>query len=638
MTKRLNIKTKKTKPSLKKNNKKSPFWYYILLVCIPILFFFLLEIGLRIFSYGRDPSVWVDVSGDTQILNPEVSRRYFFSTKNIPFSIESFIDKEKKENSFRVFVLGASSGAGYPYLSSASMSKFIRKKLEILYPERRIEVCNISMAAINSYAIRDLVPEIIKKHPDLVLVYLGHNEYYGALGVGSFESLGTSRFIVNTTLWLNKFKTVELLRNIIKMISGLFSTEEGVTDGTLMSRMAKDKLIKYKSDIYWEGIEQFEGNLRDILSQLYDESIPVIGGTLVSNLKDQSPFVSANDDNYPAASEVFLHAKEELVNGNNFAAESLFVYAKELDALRFRAPDAINKTILKLFKEFDYPVADVDSLFNSLSPGGIVGNNLMTDHLHPNVRGYQLMGNLFFGTMKKNNFLPPGTKPAMNEKLVDSLVTTYYNFTPLDSTIANFRIKILKNDWPYINPEMRVPRSRLISLDNFIDSTSLKVIDGLISRDKARLDVSAYYLKKRMYNEYSVEMYALIEEFPFLYKYYNQAAENLIKSGKFSLAFSFLQSGANKQPDAFNTKWLGIINLSQKFTDEAIFYLEQSLNFNTKDPQVYFNLTGAYAEKKEFQKSLEAINSCLKLNPNFPRAAEVKNQLIVILGHNQQNE
>ena len=72
-------------------------------------------------------------------------------------------------------------------------------------------------------------------------------------------------------------------------------------------------MIKYKSDIYWEGIEQFEGNLRDILSQLYDESIPVIGGTLVSNLKDQSPFVSANDDNYPAASEVFLHAKEELV-------------------------------------------------------------------------------------------------------------------------------------------------------------------------------------------------------------------------------------------------------------------------------------------------------------------------------------
>ncbi len=67
----------------------------------------------------------------------------------------------------------------------------------------------------NSYTIRDLVPEIIKKKPDLILIYLGHNEYYGALGIGSVESLGTSRFLVNTTLWFNKFKSVELLRNII---------------------------------------------------------------------------------------------------------------------------------------------------------------------------------------------------------------------------------------------------------------------------------------------------------------------------------------------------------------------------------------------------------------------------------------
>ena len=191
MSKRLNVSTKEVHLFLKENKERSPLWFYIFLVFIPIIFFVLLEAGLRIFNYGRDDKVWVDVSQDMQILNPEVSYRYFFSTKNIPFSVESFIYKEKKENSFRVFVLGASSGAGYPYHSSASMSKFIRKKLEILYPDITIEVPNISMSAINSYTIRDLVPEIIKKKPDLILIYLGHNEYYGALGVGSFESLGT---------------------------------------------------------------------------------------------------------------------------------------------------------------------------------------------------------------------------------------------------------------------------------------------------------------------------------------------------------------------------------------------------------------------------------------------------------------
>ena len=32
------------------------------------------------------------------------------------------------------------------------------------------------------------------QEPDAVLIYAGHNEYYGALGVGSTESLGRGAF------------------------------------------------------------------------------------------------------------------------------------------------------------------------------------------------------------------------------------------------------------------------------------------------------------------------------------------------------------------------------------------------------------------------------------------------------------
>jgi len=37
------------------------------------------------------------------------------------------------------------------------------------------------MAAINSYALLDMVDEVIQQSPDAVLIYTGHNEYYGAL-------------------------------------------------------------------------------------------------------------------------------------------------------------------------------------------------------------------------------------------------------------------------------------------------------------------------------------------------------------------------------------------------------------------------------------------------------------------------
>ena len=631
MAKQLNVSEEDVKSFTKGIKVPVPKWFYLSFIVIPVIFFILLETCLRIFNYGRDDKVWVDVSSDMQILNPEIASRYFFTMRDLPFSVESFIYKEKKKNSFRIFVLGASSGAGYPYLSSASFSKFIRKKLEILYPEKVIEVCNISMSAINSYAIRDLMPEVIKKQPDLVLIYLGHNEYYGALGVGSMESLGSSRFIVNTTLWLNKFKTVELLRNFIKTISGIFSSGREITSGTMMAQIAKDKLIEYNSDIYRKGIEQFEGNLQDILEICKDANVPVITSTLACNLKDQKPFVSVKDSNYPPADDFFKNAERKLESGDNDSAKTLFILAKDLDALRFRAPEEINNVIIRLSDEFNYPVIKSDSLLNIVSSDGIVGDNLMTDHLHPNVKGYQLIGNLFFSAMKKNGFLPSKETPDIDEKTADSLVYAYYNFTKLDSTVADFRIKILKNDWPYIDPAKKIPGNQLIHLHNLIDSISINIIDGRISREQARLQAASNYFSKKDYEEYATEMAALMEEFPFLYKYYDIASRDLIKTENFSKAYYFLKRGYDKNPDAFNSKWLGIIDLSQGFIDDAIKYLETSLKFDSNDAQIFFNITGAYAQKKEFGKALNAINKCLQLNSNFPRANIIRQQLEAII-------
>jgi lysophospholipase L1-like esterase len=638
IAKRLNVSARDVKLYVREIKPPVPRWFYIFLFIVPVLFFVLLETSLRIFNYGNEDRVWIDISADMQILNPEVSKRYFFTTKNAPFSVESFIYKKKEDNSFRVFVLGASSGAGYPYLSSASFSKFLRKKLEMLYPSNAIEVANFSMAAINSYAIRDLLPELLEKKPDLVLIYLGHNEYYGALGVGSLESFGSSRFIVNTTLWLNKFKSVEFLRNIVNGVAKLFSSDEIIDGGTLMAQMSRDKLIKYNSEVYWNGIEQFEGNFRDILSLCKEANVPVITSTLSSNLRDQHPFISASDSDYPPAETIFKDAQSYLSTGETDTAKSLFIYAKDLDALRFRAPEEINKVISRLCNEFGNSVIKSDSLLNFVSAVGILGDDLMTDHLHPNVKGYQLIGNLFFSAMKKNNFLPSEIPSDIDEKLADSLVYAHYNFTKLDSTAADFRIKILKNDWPYINPANKLPRNQLISLNSFIDSLALDVVDGKISREQVRLKIASYYKMLNKYDEYATEMAALIEEFPFLTKYYNSTARELIVAGKYSRAYYFLKRSLDNKPDAFNSKWLGIIDLSQGFVDEAIINLEKSLSLDNTDAQTYFNITGAYAQRKEFEKALISINKCLQLNPNFSRAKIIKQQLESFINKNKIDE
>ena len=63
------------------------------------------------------------------ILNPDIAYRYFHSTKGIPYSNQNSFDVVKKDNAFRIFILGGSSAAGYPYTPNGDFGKYLQKKL-----------------------------------------------------------------------------------------------------------------------------------------------------------------------------------------------------------------------------------------------------------------------------------------------------------------------------------------------------------------------------------------------------------------------------------------------------------------------------------------------------------------------------
>ena len=447
ISKKYNLPRSEVKNIIKEADKKTPKWFYAILVIIPVVFLILLEILLRVFNYGYDDRQWVDAGGEKLVINPEIGKRYFNNISFVPKTIEDTFDKVKKENAFRVFVLGGSSAEGYPYTPLGSFSRYIRKRLELVYPHTHIEVVNISMTAVGSYTMLDLIPGVLDEKPDLILIYAGHNEYYGALGVGSMESFGSSRTLTRLILYLDKFKTTQLLRNSIHWISSLFSsTESGKSPGTLMSRMAKNQYILLNSDKFNAGIEQFNENLKDILSIIKNKGVPVVIGRLVSNLKDQKPFISVNTPGHETADEVYKKAEIELSEKNYYNADSLFRLAKDLDALRFRAPEKMNSVINELGKEYSVKVVGTDSIFDINSRDGIVGDNLIVDHLHPNIKGNQLLGKAYYDVMVKSGFLPKYEKPEIPFAVQDSITCAGFMFTQLDSLIGNDVIKMLKSD------------------------------------------------------------------------------------------------------------------------------------------------------------------------------------------------
>jgi tetratricopeptide (TPR) repeat protein len=615
-----------------KKSAKSPYWFYVVLVLIPFIFFFLLELGLRLFNYGDSYEQWVNATPTKLMLNNEVARRYFYTTKSVPYSIQNTFDIDKKADAFRVFIMGESSAAGYPFSPNGSFSRYVQKRLELLYPDKTIEVVNISLTAISSYTLRDLFPGVIEQKPDLVLIYTGHNEYYGALGVGSLESLGQFRFFVNMLLSLNEYRTTQLLREILVSVTSLFSSsaDKGET-GTLMSRMAKEQLIKYDSNVFKAGLNQFEANMRDILTMAKEANVPVILGTLTSNLKDQPPFNPENIDETKTATDIFNQAKKFLDEGKTSDAKKMFILAKERDALRFRASEKINEIIKKIGNEFNMPIADIDSSFNANSPAKITGDNLMVDHLHPTLDGYWLMGKVFFETMQKSNKIPSGSSLKIPNETQESRAIEIFYFSKLDSTISKYRIIILKNDWPFSSRKDNATMLKLFNAQTTIDSIALFVIDSKYSWEEAHRKAADYYLTLNDFDAYIYEMNVLIDQYPFITEYYNVVAQELLVRKKYNEAYTFLKKRLKVDSDAFSTKWLGIIELSRNNNAEAIRLLKQSISFNNKDAQVFFNLSGAFVNSNDFNSALTAIEKCLQIDNKFPGAVELYNQLSAAL-------
>jgi tetratricopeptide (TPR) repeat protein len=635
IAKELNLEKKLIESLIQTPLKITPRWFYIILIIIPVAIILLLEFSLRLFGYGRTYDQWIHMGNGKLTLNSEIAYRYFYSAEKVPSAGYNYFNETKTENSFRIFILGGSSAAGFPYTPNGSFARYIRKRFELLYPGNNIEVVNIAMSAINSYALRDMFLGVLEEKPDLIIIYAGHNEYYGALGVGSVETLGDTRFIVNTGIWLNRFKTFELLRNIMKAVSGLF-TSPVKSNGTLMARMSQRQLIPYNSEKYYCGINQFEGNLRDILEMAKDKNVSVILGKLVSNLKDQKPFESYNDGKNPTADEVFEFAKVELSNGRTTEADSLFKFAKDLDVLRWRAPEKINLIIDSLGAKFGFPVLKLDSVFNAETKDGIVGNNLITDHLHPNLRGFQIIGREIFNKCLKSEIFPANERKDYSSVVQDSITLSRYEFTKLDSTIAEYKIIILKSDWPYTKEKVSDnDKLKLLNMSTYSDTLAYLVGKGDLSWEAAHLQLAQRRLLEGRKESFHKEISAATDEYPFDPYPYEFAAQQLINTNEFSDAYQYLKNLNEIKESAYSTKWLGIIDLLNNEVEPAIGYLSLSLNYNSSDAQVLYNLGGAYSIKKEYKTALEMVNRCLQIEPNYSMAKDLQHQLINAIRSNR---
>jgi tetratricopeptide (TPR) repeat protein len=348
--------------------------------------------------------------------------------------------------------------------------------------------------------------------------------------------------------------------------------------------------------------------------------VPVLVGRLVSNLKDQRPFLPESTPGYQTADHVYGEAQVELKNNHLTKADSLFTLAKDLDALRFRAPEEMNKIIEDVCLEFHDAVVPIDSIFDSASPDGIVGDNLIVDHLHPNVTGYQLMGKAFYDRMEKEGYLPKTENSTIPYGEQDSLTRANFVFTKLDSIIGNDNITLLKNNWPYVQKSNVMSEFHqedfvdLLQPRDLIDSIAMYKIEGRISWTDAHLLAAATYLKRDDIKDYLKHIILLLYQYPAL-KDFNTLVTYFYHRNKIDLS-------------DYTSKRVGIIQLNMGKYDDAIKYLNEAYQSTPHDPVVLYNLSLAYSKKKDFKTALSMIHECLFAKPNYPEANNLKQDIL----------
>jgi tetratricopeptide (TPR) repeat protein len=427
------------------------YLFRVIAISLPILFFILFELFLSLAGYGYDLSLFKEYTKDSRflVLNDKIGLKYFSNEEDTRVGAHEIFLKEKTDNTYRIFILGASSSYGFPYNLTTTFNRSIKYQLMHLFPYINFEVINLSITAVNSYTLVDFAKKLEDYNPDMILVYAGHNEYYGALGVGSTSKVGQNRKFIQFVLKTRHLKLTQLFRNMFMKINANKPDAELRESKPLMERMAAMQSIPFNSSAYHQGIKQYHDNMDELCSIFSDLDIPVLFSTIVSNEKDLIPLRSLETQKDSSANYQYELANKAYSEGDFALAKQKYALAKELDILRFRAPAQINETIKLLCEKYDNVyLVDAEELVRNQNEHNIMGKQVILEHVHPNLFGHRLISFAYIETLKNNQLI---SENWPSEEALTS-IKKQIPYTLVDSIRAEYITVMMKEGWPFYIP------------------------------------------------------------------------------------------------------------------------------------------------------------------------------------------
>ncbi len=389
---------------------------------VPLL---ILEGGLRLFGIGRDLSLIVPLSQSPgwYQLNPKFDEP-FYGQADLSGPEPRPFQLPKPKGTRRILVVGGSTVVGFPYPSELAFPRHMEVALQAQAAEgETIEVLNAGITAMNTSTEVAVVHEGLKANPDVIVVYTGHNEFYGPGGVASSASWLSPRWYRTAAIWRRCY----LAQNIRRL------TKPRASSRDLIESLPGNLHIEFNGDTFQQGIARFEANLSAMASLAGRAGIPIIFVSPVANEHDQPPIEKLNPNNTSAPAEAWrvkmAAAERELRWGDPLKgleileavrlerdqdplvafrlalayerteqhplAIAQFQRAMDLDGCRFRAPSAFRITMEQVALNHAANGADFLDLHTAVCRAdlnGVPGRTHFLEHVHFTWEGNRIAG------------------------------------------------------------------------------------------------------------------------------------------------------------------------------------------------------------------------------------------------------
>jgi hypothetical protein len=213
---------------------------FITVILVPLLFFVLVEVSLKIFDVGTSFNYFhkIDIKDQPHFQdNPDFANQFYPSSLGIG-PLENTFPEERSPELIRVYVLGGSAAMGFPH-KNHGLDRLLATQLRAAFPSRKIEVINTAMTSVNSHVVYEVARSIPEDSADFAVILMGNNEVVGPYGPGTFNQ----NFLGNISL----IRGVQALKRT-RIWQAL--------DGLILQVKPTDA----KQDLEWKGMQMFTNN------------------------------------------------------------------------------------------------------------------------------------------------------------------------------------------------------------------------------------------------------------------------------------------------------------------------------------------------------------------------------------------